>query len=48
MLNSSGALSASVAGIDHSIDTMNLAEFDHIEDVKVKTPRADKEKSNKL
>ena len=43
LLNSSGALSASAVGVDHSIDTMNLAEFDYIEEVKVRTPRADKE-----
>ena len=46
MLNSSGALSASAVGVDHSIDTMNLAEFDYIEEVKVKTPRTDKADRN--
>ena len=46
MLNSSGALSASAVGVDHSIDTMNLAEFDYIEEVKVKTPRTDKAERN--
>ena len=45
MLNSSGALSASAVGVDHSIDTMNLGEFDYIEEVKIKTPRTDKEKN---
>ena len=46
MLNSSGALSASAVGVDHSIDTMNLAEFDYIEEVKVKTPRTEKAERN--
>ena len=43
LLSSSGALSASAVGIDHSIDTMNLNEFDYVEEVKNKTPRSGKE-----
>ena len=36
IVSSSGALSSSVLGVDASIDTMKLDEYDHIEEVKTK------------
>ena len=35
---SGGAASSSAVGIDQSIDTLNLNEFDYVEEVKI-TPR---------
>ena len=35
---SGGAASSSAVGVDRSIDTLNMGEFDYIEEVKI-TPR---------
>ena len=42
---SSSVLSQSVAAVDQSIDTMNLNEFDYVEEIKAKaTPQSEKKK----
>ena len=37
-IGASGGAASSYGGVDHSIDTLNLGEFDYIEEVRI-TPR---------